>query len=178
MTVALTTVLKTIVEQYGEEKILQALSCYLDFCARGMHVRNGQNMGYKDLPTFMTRLDDFFREKKRLWWDVEVDQTAAQKADPNNAITVRLADSFAMTFMESDRYPFDEHPEAYQDFRRATESMLAFMKKHVLDEDVAIRQALSLLIGKSREGFTANPRALARREFWVLDLPRHIQENP
>lgn len=164
-----------VLTQYGPDKIEAAISRYLLACEAGQHVMdNGATRAYADVVGLIKKLHTATRMNEFVWW---MDDGHLAFEDPNPAVTKRVANSFASTFLGTKIFPLDSDPRARVSFSRAGRCINEFVERYhaKLDEDgvgTAIRCALRYLVDlRDKQQREPRPEHLADNRLWTVTLP-------
>jgi len=112
----------------GVTEILRHMETYFDFCSTGEHIWEGKSHGFKSLQGFLEKLLLLNKTKEKPWWDTRATAIRAVN-DVNARLTIRIANSFAQTYMNEQKYPLVEGSKDHANFAKAAERMVSFITR-------------------------------------------------
>lgn len=121
-------IVRSALRVMGVTEILRHMETYFDFCCTGEHIWEGKSHGFKSLQGFLEKLLVLNKSKEKPWWDTRT--TAARTVNDDNArLTTRIANSFAQTYMNEQKFPLEEGSKDHANFARTAERMVSFINR-------------------------------------------------
>ena len=112
----------------GVTEILRHMETYFDFCSTGEHIWEGQSHGFKSLQGFLDKLLVLHKSKERPWWDTRTTATRVVN-DDNARLTIRIANSFAQTYMSEQKFPLEPGSKDHANFVKTADRMVNFINR-------------------------------------------------
>ena len=167
--------LKTItkcLEEFGQDGLRQEVETYFEACRQGKHIWDGSNHGYSHLGGFCNKLLKVTGGRGVAWWKHNREFVTV---DPNEAITLYLADRYAQAFLHQDAYRLEKGDTSYQKFMEASRRVsIAEDTSEVTRE---VEQLIDLLIDCLVEHYKDRPcpaGALGSVTTWREILPQYL----
>lgn len=154
----------------GEQTLISQINGYLNACGRQKHIWGGHNHGYRCLDGLLNKLLELHKSGERGWWDdVHIDS--------HPALTQRIANSYAKTFLNQAVYPLSEDQKNAEHFVKAGDFVIAFVAESPqITETTAIRYLLSCICEQyEQKGMTVYPAMLSSESTWFSALPQYLK---
>jgi len=167
------------IREVGVAPVIRNMETYFDFCLTGGHIWEGQNHGYKTLTGFLEKLIVIHKEKKQPWWDIR-DTPSRIINDDNARLTNRIANSFAQTFMQEDKFPLVPGSKEHHHFMKTAVEIQSFIKRKSgqgieLTQTQMIR-ALLEFVQELFDNAPVYPAHLPSSSIWYA-LPQFLDEK-
>lgn len=119
-------IVRSALRTLGVTEVLRHMETYFDFCSTGEHIWEGKSHGFKSLQGFLEKLLLLNKTKEKAWWDTRA--TAIRAVNDDNArLTMRIANSFAQTFMNEQKFPLLEGSKDHANFAKTAERIVSFI---------------------------------------------------
>lgn len=172
---------RKVLRGIGVVETIRNMETYFDFCSTGGHIWEGRNHGYKTLTGFLEKLLVYHKGKERPWWDVR-DTPSRVIHDENARLTNRIANSFAQTFMDEEKFPLEEGSKQHHHFMQAATQMVRYIARKKrqgieLSQTAMIQHLLEFVQEMfENEGDPVYPAHLSSEAVWSV-LPEFLSEK-
>lgn len=119
---------KKCLRDMGVTEILRHMETYFDFCSMGEHIWEGKSHGFKSLSGFLEKLLVLHKTKEKPWWDTRATSSRAV-VDDNAKLTIRIANSFAQTYMKEQKFPLESGSKDHANFVHAAQKIVSFINR-------------------------------------------------
>ena len=161
--------------------MIRSMETYFAFCSAGGHIWEGTSHGFKSLNGFLEKIIAIHKSKEALWWDTR--ETPLQPTDDEHSrLTYRVANSFAQTFMNEDKFVMEVGDKNYTNFMKTASQIVSYMNRKakqgiVLQQKDVIRYLLEFVQTLFNEqGDVIYPSHMASSAVWSA-FPQFLQEK-
>jgi hypothetical protein len=119
-------IVKKALRVVGFVDIVRNIETYFDFCSTGQHIWEGQSHGFKSLSGFLEKLILLKKTNERPWWDVR-DVPIRHVDDEHGRLTIRVANSYAQTFMGEDKFEMEIGDKNYIAFMKTAQHIIKYI---------------------------------------------------
>ena len=163
-------------EEFGQEGLKLEVETYFEACRQGKHIWDGSNHGYSHLGGFCGKLLKVTGGRGVAWWKHDREFVTV---DPNEAITLYLADRYAQAFLRQDAYHLEKGDTSYQKFMEASRriSIAEDTSEDTSEVTREVEQLIDLLIDCLVEHYKDRPcpaGALGSISTWREILPQYL----
>ena len=174
---------KSVVKKRGLEDVIDIMTVYLNVCEKGGHISGEKNFAFKTLISFMKKLDERTKKGQGFWWMDRVDVVGV--SDPHPELTVRIANSYARTFLGSKEFPLESDVGSHKLFRQIAGMIHSMVDRHLADgedrktlEVDIIKAGLTCMKNKSEEqGKEPSLGWMKWERFWTITVTHYMRNK-
>jgi len=175
-------VVRKALSTVGLHEVIRTTEAYFDFCSAGGHVWDNSNHGYKTITGFLQKLVAVKKAKEKPWWDTK-DSPKKQAEDNHPKLTKRVADSFAQTFMDEEKFPLEEGSKEHRFFIKTAAQIVNYIsRKKRQGLELTQKEMITNLfefvmeLFDDKSGTAVYPSHLASSAIWSA-FPQYLQEK-
>lgn len=172
-------VLKRALRTLTVDEIRSHMDSYFAACAKGKHIWDDTNHGYKHVGGFLSRLISCKRTGQMPWWEMEKPKLVEEDDFPD--ITAYLADRYAEKYLFAQSFELEANTKEHMKFIRAAKYIGKVIQAEILPFADPLPEFISLIFRcvdrHNTTQTTIYPGHLCSETLWKVQLPQFLYDQ-